>query len=664
MMLSDIWVYKKTARILIAILLVAVALLATQNWMLGLLIFIVAAGCILYVKRSDYYQEKKLISYLDDLSAGVSAGTVYAVKNLPVGIAMMDEKKELVWANNVFRNWVGEEAQDGVRFQNLVTGQKINKIWGKTGWFDCHAGGTFFRVFHKFIDVDIGGGTQSPFMVFYFMDRTDVEVAVKECTEARPVFCLIRIDNVSEVTADMTDMEKSALLSDVTEKVLSYFTEKDSFIKQYSNTDFVSCISQKSLTEIMDANFDILDQVREIHTVNRIPVTLSIGVVQSSDTFAKQFEEAMVSLDLALGRGGDQAIVRIGKDVKAFGGKSPTAVSSTRVRVRVVAQALREIIDDADMVLVMGHNHEDFDCLGAAVGVTHLARASHKETHIIMSKERDTCKKMVEAIEGSGVAEGLLIDENQAKSILTDKTVVIIADTHIPELVAAPEILKKAQKRVVIDHHRRASSIVQHTLLTYMEPSASSASELVAELIQYYGGDEEMNTLEASCLYAGIVVDTKNFAVQTSVRTFDAASFLRRCGADTKLVHQLFAEDIGSIQAKAQIMASMKLVDGVIAIAECPEDADDAQILAGQVADFLVTTKEIRTSYLFYHTDKGLCISARSDGSINVQVVMEALGGGGHLTVAGTQLGKEGNKEEAEKVIIDLVRKQIKEEKE
>lgn len=315
-MLSDIWVYKKTARILIGVLLLAVALLATQNWMLGLLVFIVAAACILYVKRSDYYQERKLISYLDDLSTGVSAGTVYAVKNLPMGIAMMDEKKELVWANNVFRNWVGKDAEDGVRFQNLVTGQKIAKIWGKTGWFDCHAGGTFFRVFHKFIDVDVGGGTQSPFMVFYFMDRTDVEVAVKECTEARPVFCLIRIDNVSEVTADMTDMEKSALLSDVTEKVLSYFTEKDSFIKQYSNTDFVSCISQKSLTEIMDANFDILDQVREIHTVNRIPVTLSIGVVQSSDTFAKQFEEAQVSLDLALGRGGDQAIVRIGKDVK------------------------------------------------------------------------------------------------------------------------------------------------------------------------------------------------------------------------------------------------------------------------------------------------------------------------------------------------------------
>ena len=663
-MLSDIWVYKKTSRIMLILLLAATAVLAAQNWQLGLLFFIVMAGCIVYIKRCDFDQEKRLLRYLDDLSAGVSAGTVYAVKNLPVGIAMVDEKKELVWSNNVFRNWVGKDAEEGTRFQNLVTGQKISKIWGKTGWFDCYAGGTFFRVFHKFIDVDVVGGTQSPFMVFYFMDRTDVEVAVKECTAARPIFGIIRIDNMSEVTADMTDMEKSALLSDVTEKVLSYFSSREGFIKQYSTTDFVTCISQKALTEIMDANFDVLDQVRAVRTVNRIPVTLSIGIVQSEESFARQFEEAQVSLDLALGRGGDQAIVHMGKEVKAFGGKSPTAVSSTRVRVRVVAQALKEIIDGADMVLIMGHNHEDFDALGAAVGVSHLARASHKETHIVLSKERDTCRKMVEAIDGSGVAEGLLIDEGQAKGMVTDKTVVVVVDTHIPELVAAPEVLRKAGKKVVIDHHRRASSIISSTLLTYMEPSASSASELVSELVQYYGGYEEMNELEASCLYAGIVVDTKNFAVQTSVRTFDAASFLRRSGADTKLVHRLFQENIGSIQTKAGILAGMKLVDGSIAIASCPEDVEESQILAGQVADFLVTLKEIRVSFLFYYNDKELCISARSDGSVNVQLVMEELGGGGHLTVAGAQLGKEGNKEDAEKAIIAKVRQLIKEEKE
>ena len=526
-MLGDIWVYKKTSRIYVTLLLLAVIMLATQNWQLGVLLFIIVAGCIVYTKRCDLTQEKKLMKYLDDLSAGVSAGPVYAVKNLPIGIAMMDSGKELVWTNGVFRSWLGDDAQEGASLQDLITGQKISKIWGKTGWFDCHANGTFFRVFHKYVsDTE---GMEDPFMVLYFMDRTDVEVAVRECADARPVFCIIRIDNMSEVTSEMTDVERSSLLSDVTEKVLSYFNERDGFIKQYNDTDFVACISHKALVEMMEHNFDILDTVRAIHTVNRIPVTLSIGVAQIDDTFAKQYDEAQVSLDLALGRGGDQAIVRIGKDTKAFGGKAPTSVSSTRVRVRVVAQALKEIIEGADLVLVMGHNHEDFDALGSAVGVTHLARSSHIETHIVLSKERDTCRKMAEAIEKSGEVEGLIIDAGEAKSLVTDKTVLVVVDTHIPELVAAPELLKKVKKRVVIDHHRRAKSIIETPLLTYMEPSASSASELVTELIQYYGGDEEMNEIEASCLYAGIVVDTKSFTVQTSVRTFDAASYLRRC---------------------------------------------------------------------------------------------------------------------------------------
>lgn len=661
-MLGDIWVYKKTSRIYVTLLLLAVIMLATQNWQLGVLLFIIVAGCIVYTKRCDLTQEKKLMKYLDDLSAGVSAGTVYAVKNLPIGIAMMDSGKELVWTNGVFRSWLGDDAQEGASLQDLITGQKIPKIWGKTGWFDCHANGTFFRVFHKYVsDTE---GMEDPFMVLYFMDRTDVEVAVRECADARPVFCIIRIDNMSEVTSEMTDVERSSLLSDVTEKVLSYFNERDGFIKQYNDTDFVACISHKALVEMMEHNFDILDTVRAIHTVNRIPVTLSIGVAQIDDTFAKQYDEAQVSLDLALGRGGDQAIVRIGKDTKAFGGKAPTSVSSTRVRVRVVAQALKEIIEGADLVLVMGHNHEDFDALGSAVGVTHLARSSHIETHIVLSKERDTCRKMAEAIEKSGEVEGLIIDAGEAKSLVTDKTVLVVVDTHIPELVAAPELLKKVKKRVVIDHHRRAKSIIETPLLTYMEPSASSASELVTELIQYYGGDEEMNEIEASCLYAGIVVDTKSFTVQTSVRTFDAASYLRRCGANTQLVHRLFAEDIGFIQKKAQILAQMKIAHGCIAVAECPKDAEESQILAGQIADYLVTVKEIRASFVFYHSEKGLCISARSDGSINMQVIMEAVGGGGHQTVAGAQVGDEADQEAITKTLIQEAEKQIEEEKE
>ena len=548
-MLSNIWVYKKTSKVMISLLLAAVLVLATQNWLLGLLMFIVTAAAVVWVKRSDLMQERLLMRYLDDLSSGVSVGTVYAVRNLPLGIAVVDEKKKLVWANGVFRSWIAGTEE-----------------------------GT-----HKWVPSDEPDGAS--FMVLYFMDRSDVEKSLKESEEARPVFCLIRIDNIQEVTAEMSDVERSALLSDVTEKVLATFNSHDGFIKQYNASDFVACISSKALQDMMDSNFEILDRVREIHTVNRIPVTLSIGIVKSDESFNRQYEEAQVALDLALGRGGDQAIVRLGKDVKAFGGKAPASVSSTRVRVRVVAQALREIINEADMVLIMGHAHEDFDALGAAVGVSHLARVSKVEAHIVISKQDDTSKRMIQAIQSSDLAEGLLIDENKAKNLVTDKTVVI-------------------------------------------------------------------------------VVDTKSFTVQTSVRTFDAASYLRRCGADTALVKKLFSMDLASIKIKSMILADMKQVDEYMAFAVCPEGTADSQIIAGQVADFLVTVQKIRCSFLFYYTENGLCLSARSDGSVNVQIVMEQLGGGGHQTVAGAQFGTDGNIEDITKAVVANVRKQTEEEKE
>lgn len=657
-MLDQVWVQKRNEKLFFGLVVMTLLALVSQNWVIGLLIAIIDLACILFIKKNDIEQEKILMQYLDDLSAGVEAGTVYAVKNLPLGIAMMDEKRSLVWANDVFRTWVKAERGGETDLNKLFPGTHIGRLWGKSGWFDCNVNGGSFRVFHKFIE---SGEDGKPFLAIYLMDRTEMEEAIAASEAAMPVFCLIRIDNISEVVGDMTDVEKSNLLSDVDECILGEFGELDGFIKQYATADFVACISKAALDTLIANHFDILDKVREIKTVNRIPVTLSIGIVASRDTFAAQAEEAQVSLDLALGRGGDQAVVRIGDDVKVFGGKTPATGSMTRVRVRVVAQALKEIISDADRVIVMGHAHEDYDALGAAVGVAHLAAISGKEVHVAVSKFEETSWKMRKAIEASEALEGLLIDPGEAEDLVTDRTVVFVVDTHVPEMVAAPDALMKAGKRVLIDHHRRGSSIIPNTLLTYMEPSASSAAELVAELVQYYGGNREMDATTASCLYAGIVVDTKNFAVQTGIRTFDAASFLRRSGANTKLVGELFKVDIETTRIKSAIMAKMKIVDKCIAVAECPSGVSQGQIIAGQVADYLVTVEGIRCSILFYPIDKKIGISARSDGTINVQLVMEAVGGGGHMTVSGAQIKNE-EREDAEKKIIAAIQKQLKEE--
>lgn len=659
-MLSEIWIYKKNEKIFLVTLFLLLVVIGCLNWMLGLLTAIVIIGFVIVIEKNDYKQERILLNYLDELSAGVEAGTIYAVKNLPLGISLMDEKRQFVWANGVFRSWLKADIEEDNLFKDVFSGVRISKIWGKTGWFDYSLDEEYYRVFYKFIPPSKENG--AAFMAFYLVDRTAMQQQIQACKEAMPVFGLIRVDNVAEATQNMTDVEKSNILSEVDEVILSEFISRDAFIKRYSSTEFVICMSRKALKDCMNDNFKILDKVRDIHTVNRIPVTISIGIVKCEGTFAKQFELAQTALDLALGRGGDQAIVRMDKDVKAFGGRSSTSVSSTRVRVRVVAQALREIIQESDRVFVMGHGHEDYDAIGAAVGVTHLAKASGKPVNIVLSAYEDTSHKMINALDADKEMGPMLMTEKTALNIITDKSVLFIVDTHVPQVVAAPELLRAAKKRVVIDHHRRNASIISPTLLTYMEPSASSASELVSELIQYYGGDRDLTTLEASCLYAGLVVDTKNFSVQTSVRTFDAASFLRRSGADAKLVRALFAVNVETVRIKSEIMAHLKTVDGYMVFAECPAGTEQAQIIAGQVADYLVTVEGIHASFLFYHVEEGVTsISARSDGTVNVQVVMEALGGGGHLTVSGAQISGDMTIEAATQKIVGEVRKQIKE---
>ena len=659
-MLNEIWIYKKNEKIFLVTLFLLLVVIGCLNWMLGLLTAIVIIGFVIVIEKNDYKQERILLNYLDELSAGVEAGTIYAVKNLPLGISLMDEKRQFVWANGVFRSWLKADIEEDNLFKDVFSGVRISKIWGKTGWFDYSLDEEYYRVFYKFIPPSKENG--AAFMAFYLVDRTAMQQQIQACKEAMPVFGLIRVDNVAEATQNMTDVEKSNILSEVDEVILSEFISRDAFIKRYSSTEFVICMSRKALKDCMNDNFNILDKVRDIHTVNRIPVTISSGIVKCEGTFAKQFEMAQTALDLALGRGGDQAIVRMDKDVKAFGGRSSTSVSSTRVRVRVVAQALREIIQESDRVFVMGHGHEDYDAIGAAVGVTHLAKASGKPVNIVLSAYEDTSHKMINALDADKEMGPMLMTEKTALNIITDKSVLFIVDTHVPQVVAAPELLRAAKKRVVIDHHRRNASIISPTLLTYMEPSASSASELVSELIQYYGGDRDLTTLEASCLYAGLVVDTKNFSVQTSVRTFDAASFLRRSGADAKLVRALFAVNVETVRIKSEIMAHLKTVDGYMVFAECPAGTEQAQIIAGQVADYLVTVEGIHASFLFYHVEEGVTsISARSDGTVNVQVVMEALGGGGHLTVSGAQISGDMTIEAATQKIVEEVRKQIKE---
>ena len=373
-------------------------------------------------------------------------------------------------------------------------------------------------------------------------------------------------------------------------------------------------------------------------------------------------EKAKAGLDLALGRGGDQVVVYEKDGTPHFyGGKSQSVEKATRVRARVVAQAMRELVYGCDSVFITGHVREDYDCLGAAIGVAHMARLSGRPVYIILSEQLDAVHPLLDQLKEDELYS-LFITADEAAHLCTDKSLLFIVDTHRGDMAAGSKLLDITPNRVVIDHHRRCADFIKHPLLTYMETSSSSTSELVTELIQYYQDEVELTSLEATALYAGIVVDTKNFAVQTGVRTFDAAAYLRRCGADPEIVRSIFSSDFATVRLKSSLLAKATIEDGV-AMLDCGDLKENATMLAAQLADMLINLNNVRASFTFYElAEKTVGISARSKGEVNVQRVMEVLGGGGHSNVAGAQL-KGLTIEEAQEVVWKAL-EEITEEKE
>ncbi|MBP2651582.1 MAG: phosphoesterase RecJ domain protein [Firmicutes bacterium] len=363
---------------------------------------------------------------------------------------------------------------------------------------------------------------------------------------------------------------------------------------------------------------------------------------------------------MALGRGGDQAVVYIESEAQFYGGKALMVEKNTRVKARVVAQAIRDTVEDTELVLIMGHANEDFDSLGAALGASKLARSLGKTCHVVVSYPGDAVNRLKEFMGEYDEYHDLFIAADVALEMITSETILIIVDTHRPGITAAPELLGKTSKIIVIDHHRRAEDFISNAMLVYMEPSASSTSELITELLPYFDEKLELTRLEASTLYAGIVVDTKSFAVQTGVRTFEAASQLRRAGADPRLVRELFRVDLDTLKHRAEIINNTEMLPGGAVIAAYPNKIKNGQIAAAQSADMLLNIDGVRVSVVLFKIEDGVAVSARSQGDINVQVIMEEIGGGGHQTMAGAQV-KNASIEEVKDRVVELVTKHIKE---
>ncbi|KHF40080.1 DHH family phosphoesterase [Halalkalibacter okhensis] len=606
-----------------------VSILTWYQWQLGVIGFLILGAIAIYTIQARIYFERDLEKYIMTLSYRVSKAGEDAVTKMPIGIMLYNEDQKIQWANPyvssvIVTDVIGKQIEEVSEELQTLLDDGVKNETIKIGDL----------VFHVSIEADE--------RLIYFLDVTEKEEVKVLFEETQTVVAFIFLDNYDEVTQGMEDQLRSRLMSQVTLTLNNWANEKQIFLRRTASDKFIAIMNVKVLKEIEKNRFDILDQIRELTGKEKVPITLSIGVGTGEDSLRELGLLAQSSLDLALGRGGDQvAIKRKNGKVTFYGGKSNALEKRTRVRARVISHALRDFVLESEQVFIMGHKNPDMDAVGAAIGVQKIAEVNETEGFIILDPNdiNHDVQKLMEEVEDHDDLWSKFITPTEALDQITPDTLLIVVDTHKPSLVMEEALLGKVERIIVLDHHRRGEEFIKDPVLVYMEPYASSTAELVTELLEYQPKKLKMDRLEATALLAGIIVDTKSFAVRTGARTFDAASFLRSNGADTSLVQRLLKEDLDHYVKRAKLVESAEFYRNGIAIATAGEEETYSQIIIAQAADTLLTMKGIVASFVISKRKDGMIsISARSLGDVNVQLVMERMNGGGHLNNAATQL--------------------------
>ena len=614
--------------------MMAAALLLMDSFWLGLLftlLFVVTAGVAWKLEDRTYIETEK---HIETLSYRVKKVGEEALLELPIGIILINEKNSIEWANpyamNVFTadTLIGNELFDlSEHFRRIVKGESTDSE-------NLTVGDQTYRVVYNAEE-----------KLIYLFDITE-QVEIESLYYAdRTVLGIILVDNYDELSQAMDDQTRSQLNSLVTSLINRWGTENRIFVKRIASDRFLAVFNEATLADLEKNKFAILDDIRETTAKQSKALTLSIGVGTGSVLLTELGELAQSSLDLVLGRGGDQvAIKRSDGKLKFYGGKTNPVEKRTRVRARVISHALRDLIQGSDKVFVMGHKMPDMDAIGASIGVRKMARMNNIEGYVVVNfNELDgSVTRLMDEIERDDTLFSQFIHPDDVLSMMTERSLIIIVDTHKPSMVIDERILEKAEKVVVIDHHRRGEEFINNTVLVYMEPYASSTAELITELLEYQPKHEKLTMLESTALLAGIIVDTKSFTLRTGARTFEAASYLRTNGADTVLVQRLLKEDIETYIARSKLIETVELSQDGIAIAKGQEKVPYGSVLIAQTADILLTMQGVTASFVIApRADGKIGISARSLGELNVQLIMEELGGGGHLTNAACQIEVE-----------------------
>ena len=494
------------------------------------------------------------------------------------------------------------------------------------------------------------------FIALYMRDVTELNSYIRENEDQRLIAGLIYIDNYDEVMESVEEVRQSLLVALIDRKINKYINDVDGIVKKLENDKYFFVVKKESYRKFEADKFSLLEEVKQVNIGNARSATLSIGLGLNTATYALSYNYARMAIDLALARGGDQAVIKDCKGITYFGGKKEQTAKNMRVKARVKAEALREFIVAKDQVIVMGHKISDPDSFGACMGIYRAAVALEKKAHIVINDVSTSIKPLYDEIAQSSVyGKDIFLTSGEALDYISDSAMVVVVDTNKPQMTECPELLKRSKTIAVLDHHRQSSTVIDNAVLSYIEPYSSSTCEMVAEVLQYIVDDIKVPSIEADCLYAGIMIDTRNFMNRTGVRTFEAAAYLRRCGADITRVRKMFRDDMESYRAKAEAMRMAEVYREQYAIAECPSDIASPTVLAAQTANELLDINGIKASFVLTVYNGRIFLSARSIDEVNVQIIAEKLGGGGHINSAGAQFEHTNVKEaiEALKVTID-----------
>ncbi len=598
-------------------------------------LFYAEAALTLLLAAYALYRYKKIQSDLyhvvDKVLTRLSVSGEQSLSTLPIPLIVLREKGEIIWYNELFEKMVLEgQTLFGMQFDRVFPDIDINQACTPSGVNISYGRHCFTGYATRIEDKN---GT---LIAMQWVENTELKEIAQEFYESRQSIMLITVDNYEELTQNAKESEKVQLAGEIDRTIEAFLSKTSGVLIRTSRDKFTVAIEERYLREIIERRFDVLDQVRQITIGERLNPTLSIGVGRGGKNLRESEQFARQALDMALGRGGDQAAVKTPGGYEFFGGISKGVEKRTKVKTRIMAAALTELIETSENCIVMGHRFSDLDSFGAAMGLLHAIRLMGKPCIMAIDREKNLVHNFIDLLESNGFNDAF-VSPDDALLMVNRRTLLIIVDTHMPAMLESAEIYKNCKTVVVIDHHRKMVGHIDNAVIFYHEPYASSACEMVTELIQYFGEHVRVGKLTAEALLAGIMLDTKNFVLKTGVRTFEAAAYLRRLGADTVAVKKMFAYSMESYQLKTKIVSSAKVYKGC-AIAACEEQSDEMRLAAPQAADELLSINGVNASFVLYRSKDDITISARSLGSVNVQVIMERMGGGGHLTMAGTNV--------------------------